>query len=309
MSLKLVQLIIQELGALNYNPQGEKRIIIHCPFHNDNNPSLIVPLFHEKYRPGQFKCFSCGAKGDWNKLAEKLRLKSWDQHDQTKYYDKSKKEYAEEDAFKDLAFALNKVETKQEVRSLSGIEELPTDFSWRGIPREFWVSHNFSYYWDKKKDEFYLYSSVTMNDQILGYTLAAMTPSEKNPKYQTFAPTNTAILMYDFIKPDSTIVIVEGHFDAWRMRYYGFEVGAMIGTENWSQYKTDAIIAKRPKRIIILTDGDEPGYKAGEMLANTFLEKYIDTIWYKFPFFPKPDSLDAGNMPIEYIEDLKRYII
>lgn len=309
MSLKLVQLIIQELGALNYNPSGEKRIVIHCPFHNDTHPSLIIPLIHPKYHPGQFKCFSCGEKGDWNKLADRLRLKKWDQLDQKKYYDSSRKEYKDEDAFRDLAFSIGKLEAKNEIRKLEGLEELPSDFQWRGIPRDFWVKHGFSYYWDRKKDEFYLHLAVTMNGEYLGYTLAAMNPSEKNPKYQTFASTEKAILGYDWIESDSTIVLVEGHFDDWRMVYYGFNAGAMIGTENWSEYKTNAIIAKRPKRVIILTDGDDAGYKAGEMLANIFLGKHIDTIWYKLPYYPKPDSLDAGNMPNEYIEDLKRYII
>ena len=143
-NIKLVQLIIQELGALGYHPQGDKRVLIHCPFHNDTNPSLIVPLIHKKYNPGQFKCFSCGAKGDWNKLAERLRLKEWDLKDQNKYYDNSKKEYAEEDAFKDLMFSVDKLENKQEVLSLHGIEELPTDFSWRGIPRSFWVESEYT---------------------------------------------------------------------------------------------------------------------------------------------------------------------
>lgn len=316
MSLKLVQLIVQELGALNYNPHGEKRIVIHCPFHNDTNPSLIIPLIHPKYNPGQFKCFSCGEKGSWNKLADKLRLKRWDEGDQQKYYDNSRTEFKDEDAFRDLAFAINKLEVVNSVRTQDGIEELPPDFQWRGIPRQWWVDHGFSYYWDNKldkqgfpKDEFFLHQKVTMNGEYLGYTLAAMTPSEKVPKYQTFAPTEKAILMYDHIKPNSTIFIVEGHYDSWRMKYLGFETGAMIGTENWSEYKTNAIIAKRPKRIVILTDGDEPGYKAGEMLLNVFREKYIDTVWYKLPYFPKPNSLDAGNIPFEYIEDLKKYVI
>ncbi len=309
MDLKLVQLIIQELGALNYHAHGDKRIIIHCPFHNDSNPSLNVPLVHAKYRPGQFKCFSCGAKGNWNHLADRLMLKKWDKFDQSKYYDNSRTEYKSDDAFTDLLFSINKLESKDQTRILDGLEPLPDDFSWRGVPRQFWVDHGFNYYWNRRNDEFYLHAPVTMNGEYLGYTLAAMTPHEKNPKYQTFAPTEKAILMYDHIKPDSTIILVEGHFDAWRMRYLGFEVGAMIGTENWSKYKTDAILAKRPKRVIVLTDGDEPGYKAGEMLVETFNSKYIDTIWYKFPIYPKPNALDAGNMPLEYAEDLKRYII
>lgn len=308
MSQKLIQLIIQELGALNYHPHGDKRILIHCPFHNDSNPSLVIPLNHQKYHPGQFKCFSCGTKGSWNKLAERLRLKKWEDNSKI-YYDNSSSQYEEEDAFRDLMFEAKRIGNETaDTRKLNGIEELPLDFSWRGVDRDFWVENDFSYYYDKRKDEFYLYMPVTMNGEYLGYTLAAMSPSEKNPKYQTFAPTEKALLMYDSLISNSTIIIVEGHFDSWRLKYFGFNVCAMIGTENWSDYKTNAILAKCPKRVIVMTDGDQAGYKAGEKLSG-ILNEYVETFWYKFPIYEKPHSIDPGNMGDIYIEDLKKYII
>src|SRR5690606_32743713 len=103
-----------------------------------------------------------------------------------------------------------------------------------------------------------------MYGKYIGYTLSAMTPDPDHgvPKYQTFAQTEFALLNYDELRPNETILIVEGHFDTWRMMYHGFNCTGMIGTSNWSKYKTASIKAKLPKRIIICTDGDEAGYQA-----------------------------------------------
>lgn len=309
MSHKLVTLIINELSTLNYAPVNEKRIKIHCPFHNDGNPSLNIALEHPKYAPGTFKCFSCKAKGGWNKLAEKLHLRRWDEGEIKNHYDASKTEYVEEDAFRDLMMSVNRLHTVEQTHRLEGTEDFPEDFQWRGIPRDFWVKLGCRYYWDRKKDLFQIYMPVTMFGEYLGYTVATIDPPPNTPKYMTFAPTDRAILCYDSLPTNSTILLVEGHFDTWRMKYHGFNAGGMIGTENWSEKKTSAVLALMPKRILICTDGDGPGYGAGEMLSQIFHGKGIDTIFYKLPEFPKPNALDPGNMPIEYIEDLRRYVI
>lgn len=310
MSEKLIQLIINELSGLNYHPVSDKRIKIHCPFHTDSNPSLNVALGHPKLPPGSFKCFSCGEKGTWNKLAERLKLKTYHDGDLAKYYDKSKG--FDDDPFADLSKEINRTTAgSDQLWVKAGTEELPMDFSWRGLPREFWIDLGFSYYWDYRKDQFYLYLPMTMYGKYIGYTLAAMTPDPNNgvPKYQTFAQTEFALLNYDSLIPNSTILIVEGHFDTWRMISKKFNCTGMIGTENWSKYKTASIKAKLPKRVIVCTDGDQAGYKAGNMLNELFTAEGIDTVYYKLPEFPKPNALDPGNMPDEYIEDLRRYII
>lgn len=308
MSERLKKLIISELASFNYTPSNEKRIKIHCPFHSDSNPSLNVVLSHQKHRAGTFKCFSCGVKGGWNKLAQKMGLKEDDQ-DTSKYYDKSQK--YDDDPFYDASLEI-KATGNDSFHVMDGIEELPMDFEWRGIPREFWIEMGFSYYWELRRDLFYLYQPIKMFGEYIGYTLAAIDPhcrpNEKIIKYQTYASTEKAILMYDQLKPNETIIIVEGHFDSWRLKYLGFNVCAMIGTENWSKYKTNCIMAKLPKRVIICTDGDEAGYKAGNRLNQIFCEEGVDTIYYQLPIIPV-SPLDPGNFGNEYIEDLRRYII
>lgn len=307
MSERLKNLIIAELTAINYHPSSDKRIKIHCPFHSDSNPSLNVALTHPKYPPGTFKCFSCGTKGSWNKLANRLKLKLYD-GDLSKYYDKSKG--FEDDPFNDLGLEL-KTTGNDQIWVQDGIEELPEDFSWRGLNREFWLSMKCSYYWDIKRDQFYIYMPMNMFGKYIGYTIAAVNarPEDKVPKYQTFAPTESALLLYDQLASQSTILIVEGHFDAWRMKALGFNACAMIGTENWSKYKTSAILAKLPTRIIICMDGDEAGYKAGNMLNQVFLNEGVDVIYYQLPLIPKPNALDPGNMPDYIIEDMRRYVL
>jgi len=48
----------QFIECRNKKPNSKGYVMVHCPFHPDNNPSLSINLIH-----GGFKCFACGTCG------------------------------------------------------------------------------------------------------------------------------------------------------------------------------------------------------------------------------------------------------
>lgn len=49
------------------NIQRKKQVLVNCPFHNDNTPSLSINLEN-----GLFKCFACNESGNYNQFIQKL---------------------------------------------------------------------------------------------------------------------------------------------------------------------------------------------------------------------------------------------
>lgn len=290
---KLREIVISELGRLGARRKGVEMIII-CPFHDDTNPSLRVHIGN-KITPGGYHCFSCGAHGGWNDLAEKLKLQKIDgvQRKQANYA-------VEQNPFGVLDDAIKRKPplTVPHVRTLVGTEPLPPGFQWRGLGKTFLERYGARFYWDRGKDMEYLYFPLIVNQEYVGYTIAALRPCK--PKYETFADTHKTWLFYDQVEADSTIIIVEGHFDDLRSRSEALNSMGMFGTENWSPAKKQFVLAKRPKKVITLMDGDEAGYAAARKIYADLVSG-VDVEIIDLPYLPG-NELDPGNMPHEWIE-------
>lgn len=294
--------VITQLTELGYQTKRNGReIAIHCPFHSDSNPSLEVHI-GDKITPGGFKCWSCGAHGGWNKLADQMRLIPF-VFDNT-VFDANRKVSANQvntDPFRELSHSIkNMTLGEKAVHVLPGVEPLPRDFSWRGLPRRYYESLGGKLYWDKNLDLDYLYLPITMNRKYMGYTVCALQPAKV--KYKTYADTDKCFLLYDQVPSESSIVLVEGHFDALRMYYEGIPSLCIFGTENWSRIKKASLLAKRPKKVIICMDSDEMGQKAAQYLFND-LKDCIDVVIYQIPH--DENNYDPGNMPEYMIEHLR----
>lgn len=296
--------IITHLTELGYPiKRNGNEIPIHCPFHNDSNPSLDVHV-GDKITPGGFKCWSCGEKGGWNKLASKMNLPLF-VFDNT-VFDANrvvKKGESDSDPYKELSQALKNSKLmfgEKEVHVLPGVEPLPSDFTWRGLPRKFYESIGGKFYWDRKLELDYLYLPIAMNKKYMGYTICALQPAKL--KYLTYADTKKTLLLYDQLPSNETLVIVEGHFDAMRLYYEGIPSACIFGVENWSSIKKAAILAKAPKKILICMDSDWQGREAAQTLFNDFKD-CIDVLIYQLP--EDENKYDPGNMPDFMIEHLR----
>lgn len=295
--------VIEQLTSVGGLQKGSE-IQILCPFHNDRRPSLNVHVGF-KITPGSYHCFACNARGDWNALAQALRLKKV--HYETAPLVKQGKIYDDpEDPFQLLAQELeaNPIFQEEKIRSLKGLEPIPEEFTWRGYDAEFYKSLGASYYWTEKIE--YLYFPLTTYGEHKGYTLiAAHTAEERYVKYQIFAEAKKVFFLYDLLPPREPIVITEGHFDAIRLIAEGFCATAILGVNNWSEFKRQLLIAKCPPIIIIALDGDQAGYDASVKIFKDLRDGSEVDIYYLPPQEPK---LDPGNMPQKYLNELREKV-
>lgn len=296
--------VFTQLTELGYiSKRNGTEIPIHCPFHNDSNPSLDVHV-GEKITPGGFKCWSCGAHGGWNKLAKQMNLPLF-VFDNTVFDANRKIKPGEQDSdpYKELAQSLKNTRLmfgQKEVHVLPGVEPLPDDFEWRGLPKRFYESLGGKFYWDKKLELDYLYLPITMNKKYMGYTICALQPAKL--KYLTYADTDKSFLLFDQIPSGESVVVVEGHFDALRLYYEGIPAICIFGVENWSAIKKASLLSKAPKKIIICMDSDWQGRQAAEELFQD-LKDCSNALIYQLP--EDENKYDPGNMPDYMIEHLR----
>jgi hypothetical protein len=295
--------VIEQLIGVGGKPKGDE-IQILCPFHDDRSPSLNVHIGH-KITPGSYHCFSCHARGGWNKLASALRLTkvSTEIVSNTvggKVYDD------QDDPFRLLAEELkhNPILKDEKYRSLKGSEEIPDDFEWRGFNGRFYSRLGGSYYWTEEVE--YLHFPLTVHREYRGYTLIAVNATTtKFTKYQIFAEAKKVFFLYDALPQNQPIVLTEGHFDALRLTAEGFFAAAILGVNNWSNYKKELLVAKNPSRIVIAFDGDQPGYDASVKIFEDLCDGSDVDIFYLPPQTPK---LDPGDMSQEYLNMLREKV-
>lgn len=271
---------------------------ILCPFHDDHTPSLNVHVGY-KITPGSFHCFSCGAKGFWNKLAYALRLEKVEVEKTSKTVNGKVYDDAD-DPFKLLAEELKHkpILKEEKYRTLKGTEVIPNKFSWRGLPGAFYRNLGGSFYWTETVE--YLYFPLTVHSEYRGYTLLAVkSHTDKFTKYQIFAEAKKVFFLYDALPQNETIVLTEGHFDALRLISEGFFAAAVLGVKNWSDTKKELLIAKNPRKIIIAFDGDAPGYEASIKIFEDLANGSDVDIFYLPLQTPK---LDPGDMSQDYLD-------
>jgi len=303
-SQKLREHVIQELTSVGGTVKGEE-INILCPFHHDTKPSLNVHIGH-KITPGSYNCFACRANGSWNDLARALKMKPMSLRISKKGEGQTKKVVSNKDEIDPFKLMLQEIKQnvaykKYKPTTLKGLEPLPDSFQWRGVPKKFYQRLDASYYWTEQNQS--MHFPLTVNGKYRGYTLCTVASSlPKFKKYLIFAEASKNLFLYDHLGEQETIVLTEGHFDALRLMYEGFNATAIFGVQNWSTYKRDLIIAKNPPRVVIAFDGDKPGYEASVEIFNTFRD-IIDVDIFYLPL--KDPKLDPGNMSEEYLTLLR----
>ena len=299
---QLRQHVMSQIVAVGGKIRGENAVIL-CPYHADSTPSLQVHVGH-KVTPGVFHCFSCGAKGNWNKLASTLGLTTVDMGvGQSKDYAL----VSSIDPFKLLSAELGHLDEalNAKPRILEGTEELRNNFTWRGLSKEFLERFGARFFWDRKRDLDCLYFPLTIHGKYEGYTIAILNPKDKL-KYLTFADTKKVFLLIDYIEAGKPIVLTEGHFDGLRLQSEGIPAVTQFGTENWGPIKRSVLLSKNPSKVLIAFDGDRAGYEASQKVFLDLREHVAVDILYLPLCEPK---IDPGNMPKEWVEHLRSKLL
>ena len=305
---KLRALVIDSLIPIGGKKRGD-HILLTCPWHSETKPSLYVNIGHE-LPPGIFHCFGCKAKGNWNTLAKALKLPIFDFGNDSSKTFFNPTTYDQSDDEIPIAKILEELEAKI---ALTNIEypkiktsELPDDFEWRGYNKKFYEKLNGRFYWNRTFDRSYLYFPLYMNKHYMGYTLCNLDGNDI--KYQTMTDSSKVFFLYDYIPYGVPIVLVEGHFDALRLYAEGFFPLGIFGVQNWSSIKMSHLISKAPPKVIIAFDGDKAGYDAAVKIFMDLRIGLNADIFY-LPIYNDPKlKLDPGNMPEEFLQELRKKI-
>lgn len=277
-------------------------IAILCPFHPDSNPSCNVHLSGHKRPVGTFHCWSCGAKGPWSRLAEKLGLESGDT-------------YHPDDPF-GAKYRASKRRSKEEEELRRSLfrGHLPAGCQpwehgpFRDLPEEYLIEIGAMRVYDDRSECYRIVFPIKNKiGVVVGSTARRLDQGSKVPwlnspgpwARKTFYPIDKLPKLFD------TVVLVEGPYDALRLNYLGIPALSILGTQNWSSEKISILESRAVRRIIIAMDGDPPGRKAEAQIFNDTEGKFKRKR-FRLPFENPP--VDPGNMSMKRVEVLRELL-
>jgi hypothetical protein len=249
-------------------------IMIPCHYHaNDTDPSLSINIDPHKGVPvGFFRCFGCGEKGGWYKLADKYGLAT-DNRDQFAY-----------PASDSL---LNNIITLKKLLAIFKVEKYKSNSDYRGI-RHSLISITGGLSVKNKYGKYILFPVYNRN-KIVGGILCdknkdakmkyLFMPNDYNPQWKSkFGLFNLNNII------GNTVVITEGVRDCLVLVDKGFPSVSILGCE--LSYPHVMLLRKHGiKNIVLVLDGDLAGYQ-GTKKARGILDKlnfnYADLKLYNY---------------------------
>lgn len=313
-------LIYEELSSLHINQkiQGDS-YNIQCPFHDDRTPSCGVNIALGTNIPlGFFHCFGCGTKGGWNKLANKLNLrtiKNWEMFEG----EGAKKKVNRRDLLgttnNSIDRLLEEIGTKQAI-------EWPRYMEWRGYKGSLIKKLGGIYFNDHLTDELMLVFPVYINGRYKGGVRAYLEKQVGQTSYLTTKGSwakSYGLFGYEFIKPIirkakyRSIVITEGPRDFLRMVDNQIPALSILGSRNFDETKLMYImsISSSLDTIYVLPDND----KAGKEMYKLIKEVARGRIKVKHLKLPKEKDkkgnvikMDPDNAPKDIIISIKELI-
>ena len=265
----------------------QKWVDVVCPFHDDTDPSLGIRIADPSgYRKlGDISCWSCGTKGDWNKLAEKLGL--------------ARADSAEQEDYPVMPDQINLLDTLS--KEMLWKEQylkmvLPWDSSqnWRGMAGKFLAKCGA--YGGLKKGRQAIWMPVTINNELVGSWLGQQQTDKKLSTYLNSSGQwvlSQGLWPYDLIrKYRSPIVCVEGPRDAYRLIKLGLSGIQCFGTQTMTREKAMLLLAlNRP--IYIMGDGDNAGHLFNKKVKQIFTSLGEKTVALKLPDNTDPYSMST----------------
>lgn len=289
------------LAGMKGKKQGAYTVIV-CPFHADTNPSCSV-----KTKPpyqGFFKCWSCGAKGAFSKLAEKLGIEAGSEATppiDTEPYEEFFKAPLEYEDYRVIDTSSLKPLSAKNVANM-GLKD-----GWRGVPIDFLRETVGA----KIVDQNFLYFPVLVNEKEVGYIRAQKEKpkSKKVPSYLNkpgLWSRSQGLFLFDqaieMAGDSKTLILTEGPRDPMRLMQEGLPAVAMLGTQSWSDTKRRLIERAGIENLILCMDGDEAGRIATKMLMDA-CDGYLNM--HDFGLYEWEGEYDPFNMPRSLLKKLR----
>lgn len=248
---------------------GSATLVI-CPFHSEKTPSARVFISDTTKNPGYLKCYGCGGKGPWDKVAPLLGLKPFKREKPTEEFANLNMLPSEEDEpDSDEEFVNEEME----------LSNLPRNKKWRDIKTNLLIALGAKVCRIQSKQyglfEPRLWLPVYINGELRGYIKARFRKHPDWPSYinakghwsktHGLFPFDHSIEMMRELG-SKTIVLVEGQRDALRLISMGIPAMCILGTQSWSDTKAKILELAGVRRLVLLFDGDCAGKEATKLL-------------------------------------------
>jgi 5S rRNA maturation endonuclease (ribonuclease M5) len=311
MSLPTEQFILAELsrtGRVWAYDNSHRNILVICPWHvSDSARSLKLSI---SITGSQLHCWSCDARGSWNKFAEATGLQKIDWRKVNK---------ASELGLAQLG--LKEME-EQEVDPEIPADIVPWTGSWRGLSEEF-LGTIPSYKWFDYASNFErILWPVNQFGKLTGVaTYAAEVKDLLDPlavkQRNSKGPwTRKALFPIDHSMIKDRVVLTEGQYDALRLMSKGVPAVCIFGTGNWKASKASILAGKGIKKVILAFDADEAGLEATSKAYDDLKEGFdVRVMSWPAPELGEKDELgrdikqyDPGNAPDYLVRVIKRML-
>lgn len=298
--------LLNYIGAYNPNYWKDGEKLICCPVHGESNPSMGVSIEKQVCH-----CFSCGFAGGFAKLLSYalpdefgLDLSTPD----TEKVTSIKAFFKARDFLKDR-YELEYYELGQKTHTIKRYDEVKTidlsDINRKELPRYKLAplksgKETYKYFFDRgfTKEEMQEYmigrdlenETVTIpvffEDGVLAGIIGRYISKNrrKNERYKIYDGFDRGQVLYPidkFEEDNDTIIIVEGQFDAIRMRRAGFNNTLALMTNNMTLTQAEWVI-DHCSRVIWLCDNDERGFE-GRDKAYAKLKDHITFLIVDYP--------------------------
>ena len=135
---------------------------------------------------------------------------------------------------------------------------------------------------------------VIMDGKIVSFTARDVTGKAETrykscPSSKSIRPIKHCLYNYDSIKESGPIIVVEGPLDVWRI---GREAVATFGI-NFTKEQVKLLLQKRPRKVIIVYDGEEKAIRKAYELAS-LISPFSEV---------KVVELDRGKDPCDLTEE------
>lgn len=299
---------------------GPKKVLnssstfVSCPFHSEQTPSGRVFHSPTSRSPGSFKCYGCGQTANWDELAPRLGLQPYKWSKPVAQYTHSRRQEQEEKAPVKCRFT-----------------QIPPNKVWRRIRTNLLrkIGCRMGHYtYESGFKQKMLWFPVRIKGEERGFIRARLHKEEGKASYLNAEggwSRAYGLFPYDYVTKNdpSVIVLVEGPRDALRLISCGVPAMAILGTQSWSQRKSQLVEMTGARWVILCFDGDDAGLKAIE-LVRPLLKGLVKTRVFSLtgrdsPYWPYrhedaptkaakaagADLWDPGNMPAQKVRELK----
>lgn len=323
MSEDVHQIILEEIGKI----PGDKKyngdtVMVCCPFHSDNTPSCgIYTSVGMEIPLGFYHCFGCGAKGNWNQLAEHSGLqviKGWKLKDASenslsalvKTYDRISQRVGTYSSVRLLMKALGR----------SSYMEWPEDVEWRGYPGALVrdaggllnaqrTGSNVCFFPCKHGSKYIGGVAAYLRKQMNGTSYVNSNGDwAKDKGLLPIELTRKKIKKHGL----RYIVLVEGPRDALALLSYGIPSVAVLGAEQFGGIKVRSIEMLGVDLVYTMTDNDSGGKLLRDKIEAAFKKSGLKVKHFKLPRDKdktgKLIKLDPDNCPKEIIKEVKGII-